>query len=81
VRSLLAGAAAVWSIIQATSFLPTPFVLPNEGQVGGIDGDAGAVAVTWGVRAIFVAIALISLALLEWHILLAPFRREPDPAA
>ena len=76
-RSLLAFAAAVWSIIQAISFLP-PYIVPNAGQAGGIDGDPGALAITWGVRAIFVAIALISLALLDWGILLASFRRQPD---
>ena len=40
IRSALALVAAVWFAVNAASFLPVPFVYPNEGQAGGIDGDA-----------------------------------------
>ena len=68
-RSLLAVAAAAWFIVQAVSFLPAPFAYVNDGQVGGIDGDGGAVAVTWAARALFAGLALIALALVEWGVL------------
>lgn len=65
-RSLLAAAAAIWFLFQALAFLPVPFVQLNEGQVGGIDGDAGAVAITWAARTLFAGLVLVSLALVEW---------------
>ncbi|HEX7196912.1 MAG TPA: hypothetical protein VF364_08780 [Candidatus Limnocylindria bacterium] len=34
--------------------------------MGGIDGDPGAVAVTWAARTLFVGLALIALAVIEW---------------
>jgi hypothetical protein len=66
VRSLFAGAAAVFFAYNASAFLPAPFAYPNEGQLGGIDGDPGAVAITWAARALFAGLALIALALVDW---------------
>jgi hypothetical protein len=43
IRSALAVVAAGWFAYNAATFLPIPFVYPNEGQLGGIDGDAGGV--------------------------------------
>ena len=42
-------------------------VLEDPGAPGGIDGDPGAVAVTWAARALFVGLALVALALVEWE--------------
>jgi hypothetical protein len=66
VRSIFAVIAAGWFAYNALNFLPTPFVYLNEGQLGGIDGDAGAVAVTWAARTLFGGLAALSLALVEW---------------
>src|SRR5688572_21334304 len=41
-------------------------LIPNLGQEGGIDGDPGAVAVTWAARTLFGGLALVALALIEW---------------
>lgn len=66
-RSLLAAAAAVWFTYNAVTFLPAGSVVyANPGAPGGIDGDAGAVAITWAARTIFVGLALVALALIEW---------------
>ena len=78
-RSLLAGAAAVWFMYQALTFLPTPFVTLNEGQLGGIDGDPGAVAITWAARTLFAGLVLISLALIDWGGFVALFRNRRPP--
>ena len=64
-RTLLAGVAAVWFIVQAFTFLPYG-AYANAGAPGGIDGDLGAVAVTWAARALFAGLALLALALLNW---------------
>ncbi|HZM73465.1 MAG TPA: hypothetical protein VFC71_08795 [Candidatus Polarisedimenticolia bacterium] len=66
IRSLLAVSAAAWFAMNAVTFLPTPFVYLNEGQVGGIDGDAGAVAVVYAARALFAGLAALSLAVFDW---------------
>lgn len=65
-RSLLAIAASAWFAFNAINFLPPAGVYANPGQVGGLDGDMGAVAVTWAARALFVGLALLALALVEW---------------
>jgi hypothetical protein len=65
-RSLFAAAAAAWFAYNAFFFLPTGETYPNPGMIGGIDGDAGAVAVTWAARGLFAGLALLSLALIEW---------------
>lgn len=78
-RSLLAGAAALWFIYQALTFLPVPFVRLNDGQLGGIDGDPGAVAITWAARTLFAGLVLISLALIDWGVFVGLFRnRRPS---
>jgi len=66
IRSALALVAAGWFAMNAAAFLPIPFVYPNEGQLGGIDGDAGAVAVTWAARTLFAGLAALSLATVDW---------------
>lgn len=75
-RSIFAAAAATWFAFNAVSFLPVPFVLPNPGQVGGIDGDPGAVAVTWAARALFGGLAILALALINWGALVRLASRE-----
>jgi hypothetical protein len=65
-RSIFALIAAGWFAWNALNFLPTPFVYLNEGQLGGIDGDAGAVAVTWAARTLFGGLVALSLAVVEW---------------
>jgi hypothetical protein len=66
IRSGLALVATIWFAYNAVAFLPIPFVHLNEGQLGGIDGDAGAVAVTWAARTLFAGLAALSLASFDW---------------
>lgn len=66
IRSVLAVIAAAWFAYNAVAFLPTPFVYLNEGQTGGIDGDAGAVAIVWAARTLFAGLAALSLATIDW---------------
>ena len=74
-RSLLAVAAAGWFVYNAFTFIPQGAgVLENPGAPGGIDGDPGAVAVTWAARALFVGLALVALALVEWERILGVIR-------
>lgn len=74
-RSLIATAAAGWFIYNAVAFLPTgSLVYSNAGAPGGLDGDPGAVAITWAARALFVGLALMALALIEWGKILGLFR-------
>jgi hypothetical protein len=65
IRLALGVVAAAWFGYNAIAFLPTPFVYLNDGQVGGIDGDAGAVAVTWAARALFAGLAVLALAVAD----------------
>jgi len=58
-RLVLGAIAAAWFGYNAIAFLPTPFAYLNPGQVGGIDGDPGAVAVTWAARALFAGLAVL----------------------
>jgi hypothetical protein len=74
IQSLFALAATAWFAFGAMNFLPTPFAYLNPGQAGGIDGDGGAVAVTWAARALFGGLALLSLALIDWDGLVAALR-------
>lgn len=78
IRSLLALAATVWFAYNAVTFLPTPFAYLNDGQTGGIDGDGGAVAITWAARALFVGLALLSLAMADLDGLLAAARSSSE---
>ena len=78
-RSLLAGAAALWFLYHALTFLPVPFVNLNDGQAGGIDGDPGAVAITWAARTLFAGLVLTSLALIDWAGFVADFRNRRPP--
>ncbi len=66
-RSVLAGGAALLFAYHAFTFIAAPFAYYNPGQLGGIDGDGGAVAVTWAARAICGGLALLSLALVDWR--------------
>ena len=79
-RSILAGAAAAWFIWLAQTFVPPFGVYLNDGQVGGLDGDAGAVAVTYAVRMLSVGLAIIALAVAEWGRLIEAFRGGTAPA-
>jgi len=74
IRSALALVAAGWFAYNATAFLPVPFVYPNEAQSGGIDGDAGAVAITWAARTLFAGLAALSLATVDWDWLVGVVR-------
>jgi hypothetical protein len=67
VKSLFAGTAALVFAYNAFFFIASPFAYDNSGALGGIDGDPGAVAVTWAVRAICVGLALLSLAFVDWR--------------
>ena len=78
IRSALALVSTVWFASNAVAFLPTPFAYLNEGQVGGIDGDAGAVAVTWAARTLFAGLAALSLAMLDWDWIARAIRSESD---
>jgi hypothetical protein len=66
-RSLLAFAAVAWFAYNAFAFMPQGAgVYNNPGNIGGIDGDPAAVAVTWAARAVFVGLTLLALALIKW---------------
>ena len=77
IRSLLCVASLVWSAYNAMTFLP-PGAYFNEGASGGIDGDPGAIAVTWAARNLFVGLAILSLALIDWDWLGRVFRPSAD---
>ena len=67
-RSVLAVAATVWFTSNAISFVPQGAgLISNPAQAGGIDGNPGAVAVTWAARTVFIGLALLSFALVEWE--------------
>ena len=68
IRSLFAFVAAAWFFYNAAFFLPTPWVRLNEGAPGGIDGEDGAVALVWAARVLFLGLAFVSLALVEWRV-------------
>lgn len=80
IRLVLAMVAAVWFGYNAIAFLPTPFVHLNDGQVGGIDGDPGAVAVTWAARALFAGLAVLALAVADLGIIGGMFRSNGQGA-
>jgi hypothetical protein len=66
-RTVFAGLAALFFVINAMSFIPLgAAVIENPGQLGGLDGDPGALAVTWAARTLFWGLALLSAALIEW---------------
>jgi hypothetical protein len=78
VRSLFAVAATIWFAVNASSFLPQGGgVYLNDGAPGGIDGDPGAVAITWAARALFIGLAILSLAVVEWDKLVKLLRTVP----
>lgn len=75
IRSLFAGAAAIWFAYGALFFMPAGGgAYFNEGAAGGIDGDPGAVAIVWATRTLFAGLALVSLALVEWSKLIHALR-------
>jgi hypothetical protein len=79
-RSLFAVMAAGWFLYNAMNFLPQGgFAYLNPGQAGGIDGDGGAVAVTWAARTLFGGLVLLSLALVAWERVLALIGRSARP--
>lgn len=81
-RSVFAGLAAIWFGYNAVSFVPAFGVYLNAGAPGGIDGDPAGIAVTWAARALFVGMALVSMALVEWgsvaRLLRDMFRDDPS---
>lgn len=82
IRTAVVLVAAAWFAYNAFTFLPTPFAYLNEGQLGGIDGDAGAVAVTWAARALSGGLAVLALAIPDWDKVVRGFvRTEADDAS
>jgi hypothetical protein len=76
-RSLLAAFAAAYFLYNALTFIPQGAALIlNPAQRGGIDGDPGAVAVTWAARTLFTGLVLLSLSVMEWEKILAPLSRR-----
>ena len=74
-RSLLALASAAWFLYNAMTFVPQGSgLIANPGQVGGIDGNAGAVAVTWAARTLFGGLVPLSLSLVAWERIARFFR-------
>jgi len=65
IRSALAGIATAWFAFNALEFVPVGAYL-NDGAPGGIDGDAGAVAVAWAARTLFAGLAALALAVVDW---------------
>ena len=79
-RLVLGAIAAAWFGYNAIAFLPTPFAYLNPGQVGGIDGDPGAVAVTWAARALFAGLAVLALAVADLGVIGRMFAStDPGP--
>ncbi|MEA2677091.1 MAG: hypothetical protein QOJ81_1232 [Chloroflexota bacterium] len=72
-RSILALAAALWFGYNAMTFLPQGVYL-NSGSPTGIDGDPGALAITWAARVLCVGLALLALSLVEWGKIVAYLR-------
>jgi hypothetical protein len=77
IRSLLSVGALGWFAYNALTFLPSGAYF-NEGASGGIDGDPGAVAVTWAARTLFVGLAIMSLAMIDWDWLGRSIRSSGD---
>ena len=76
-RSLMAAFSAFWFLDNALTFIPQGSALIlNPAQRGGIDGDPGAVAVTWAARTLFAGLVLLSLAVVDWEKILAPLARR-----
>ena len=65
IRSLLSVAALVWFADNAMNFVASGAYF-NEAANGAIDGDPAAVAVTWAARTLFVGLAMMSLAMVDW---------------
>ena len=78
IRSLLSVGALGWFAYNAATFLPSGAYL-NDGASGGIDGDPGAVAVTWAARTMFVGLAILSLAFIDWDWLGRAVRSSANP--
>lgn len=76
-RSLLAAAAAAWFAYNSFRFIAQGAYL-NSGSATGIDGDPAAVAITWAARVLFVGLALLALALIEWGKIVGFFGRTDD---
>lgn len=77
-RSLAAAAATGWFVLNALLFIPEG-AYTNPGASGGIDGDPGAVAITWAARTLFGGLALVALALVEWEKIIAGMRDRAGP--
>jgi hypothetical protein len=73
-RSLLSAGAAAWFIYNINFIPEGAGVIANPGNPGGLDGDPGAVAITWAARALFVGLAIVALALVEWDKIFDLFR-------
>jgi hypothetical protein len=81
IRSTFALIATLWFAYNAIAFLPTSGAYLNGGAVGGIDGDPGAVAVTWAARALFAGLAVLALSLLDWDWLARALRSLAGPVS
>ena len=81
-RSVLAVFAAAWFLYNALAFIPQGSALIlNPAQRGGIDGDPGAVAVTWAARTLFAGLVLLSLAVVEWETIFAALSRRQSSSS
>ena len=81
IRSAFALVATVWFAYNALYFLPTSGAYLNEGAQGGIDGDPGAVAITWAARTLFAGLAILALAVFDWDWLGRSVRSLARPGA
>ena len=81
IRSAFALVATVWFAYNAFAFLPTSGAYLNEGAQGGIDGDPGAVAITWAARTLFAGLAMLALAMFDWDWLGRSMRSPADLGA
>jgi hypothetical protein len=77
-RSFLAAAGAAWFAYNSIWFIAQGAYV-NSGSATGIDGDPAAVAITWAARVLFVGLALLALALIEWGKIVGFFRTTNDP--
>jgi hypothetical protein len=81
IRSVFALIATLWFAYNAIAFLPTSGAYLNGGALGGIDGDPGAVAVTWAARTLFAGLALLALSMFDWDWLGRALRSLAGPVA
>ena len=77
-RSVFATGAALWFIYNAAFFIPDGIIVTASAAPNTLDGDASAFAVMSAARALFLGLAFVSLALVEWSRVTRPFRTWPE---